>query len=132
MTVDANRKQPKFARRVFLIAGIYGILALVPQYFMEEKLGHDFPPPITHPEQFYGFIGVALAWQFLFLVIAKDPVRFRAAMIPAILEKLAFFVPCIILYLQGRMAGAVMAPASIDLLLAVLFALSYFSTKPAE
>jgi hypothetical protein len=29
---------------------------------MEAKLGIDFPPPLNHPEHFYGFLSVALAW----------------------------------------------------------------------
>ena len=70
-----------FARRTFLIAGVYGLLALVPMYFLEGRIGRDIPPPITHPEYFYGFIGVAVAWQVAFLVIARDPVRFRPLMI---------------------------------------------------
>ena len=62
-----------FARRVFLIAGIYGLIVLLPQYVLEEKNGRDFPPAITHPEYYYGFIGVGVAWQIAFLVIASDP-----------------------------------------------------------
>jgi len=38
-----------FARRLFLIAGIYGLIVLLPLYFLEEKTGRDYPPPITHP-----------------------------------------------------------------------------------
>jgi hypothetical protein len=116
------------AKRVFLIAGIYGILVLFPQYFMEERISRDFPPAITHPEHFYGFIGVALAWQFVFLLIAKEPHRFRALMLPAILEKLAFGIPCIVLYLQGRLDPMVLAAGCVDLVLAVLFAVSYRKT----
>jgi len=67
----------RVARIVFRVAGVYGFLALLPQYFMEQQIGRDYPPPITHPETFYGFIGIALAWQAAFLVIARDPVRFR-------------------------------------------------------
>lgn len=52
-----------FARYLFCFAAIYGFLVLVPQYFLEEHIGRDYPPPITHPEHFYGFLGVALAWQ---------------------------------------------------------------------
>jgi len=63
----------KFAKYKYLIAGIYGILILVPQYFLETKTGIDYPPPITHPEYFYGFIGVAIVFQILFLVISRDP-----------------------------------------------------------
>ena len=64
-----------FARRVFGVAGIYGLLVLLPQYFTEAKTGADFPPPITHPEYYYGFVGVAVAWQVLFLILARDPHR---------------------------------------------------------
>jgi hypothetical protein len=76
-----------FARWLFRIAGILGLLMLLPQYFMEERVGQMTPPAITHPELFYGFIGVALAWQVAFLVIAQDPARYRPFMIPAVLEK---------------------------------------------
>ena len=62
----------RFARRVFVIAGVYGVIALIPQYFL--------PAPAQRTEFFYGFIGIALAWQVLFFVIATDPVRYRAAM----------------------------------------------------
>ena len=33
----------KFAKRSFLVAGIYGLVLLLPQYFMEEKNSRDFP-----------------------------------------------------------------------------------------
>lgn len=117
-----------FARRVFLIAAIYGVIVLVPQYFMEEKVGRDFPPPITHPEHFYGFIGVALAWQVLFFMIARDPARYRGAMIPAILEKLAFGIAAIVLYMQGRLVVPVLAAGIIDLIFATLFFFAYRAT----
>jgi len=118
----------QFAKRVFLIAGIYGILVLLPQYFMEGKVGRDFPPPITHPEHFYGFIGVALAWQVLFIVMARDPVRYRGAMLPAILEKLAFGLAAVVLYAQGRLALPVLGAGIIDLIFAGLFAVSMQKT----
>ena len=56
-------KRETFARVVFLIAGIYGFAVLVPQYFMEDLIARNYPPPLTHPEQFYGFLGLAMAWQ---------------------------------------------------------------------
>ena len=118
-----------FARRVFLVAALYGILALAPQYFMEAKIGRDYPPPITHPEHFYGFIGIALAWQVAFLAIARDPVRYRLLMIPAILEKLAFGIPAIVLYTQGRLPALITVFGVIDLVLATLFWLSYGAVK---
>jgi hypothetical protein len=91
-------KRHKFSARVFLGAGIYGVVALLPQYFLEEKLARDFPSPLNHPEHFYGFIGVALAWQFVFLIIAGDVQRYRPLMLPATLEKLSFGVAALVLY----------------------------------
>ena len=113
-----------FARRVFLVAGVYGILALVPMYFFEDRLS----PPLTHPEHFYGFVGVALAWQVLFLILSRDPVRYRPMMVPAVLEKLAFGVAVVVLFLQGRVAAPALGPAAIDLMLAGLFGAAYWRT----
>ena len=115
----------RFARRVYNVAGIYGLSVMLPQYFMEERIGRDTPPPITHPEHFYGFIGVVVAWQVAFLVIARDPARFRALMPVTVLEKLVFAVPVAILYAQGRVAASVLPFAAIDLVLGTLFFLSY-------
>jgi hypothetical protein len=117
-----------FARRLFLLAGIYGLVVLVPQYFLEAKTGQDFPPPITHPEYYYGFIGIALACQVLFLIIAQDPVRYRPMMIPAILEKASFGVACVILFLLGRVSSLTLGFAIVDLILGSLFVIAYFKT----
>lgn len=121
----------RFAARVFRIAAIYGILALAPQYFLEAKVGRDYPPPITHPEHFYGFLGVALAWQLAFLVIAKDPVRYRPFMLPAIAEKLAFGLAAPLLVLLGRAAAPVALFGAIDLVLAALFFAAFRATRGA-
>jgi hypothetical protein len=118
----------KFAKRVFFVAGVYGVLAILPQYFLEGRTGRDFPPPISHPEFYYGFIGVALAWQFLFFIISRDPVRYRAAMGPAIFEKLSFGIAAIALYAQGRLAVLMLAAAGIDITFAILFFLAYRAT----
>ena len=115
----------KYARSVFLIAGIYGLLVLVPMYFMEQKQSTDFPPPITHPEFYYGFIGVAVAWQVAFLVLATDPRRYRLMILPAILEKASFAIPVIILYLQNRVSFLTVVVGLPDLFLGVLFAVAF-------
>ncbi len=121
----------KFAKVVFLIAGIYGLLALLPQYFMEEYTGRNYPPPITHPEYYYGFIGVAVAWQVLFLILSTEPRRFRPMMIPAVLEKLSFGVAAVILYLQQRVSPLMLGAGVLDLTLAALFILAYLKTSDA-
>ena len=117
-----------FARRVFQIAGIYGLVVLVPQFFLADRIGRDTPPPITHVEYFYGFMGIALAWQLAFFVIACDPVRYRAMMIPAILEKASFALVTTILFAQGRLAAQLLGAGMLDLILGVLFTLAYART----
>ncbi|MBA3766199.1 MAG: hypothetical protein H0W99_04270 [Acidobacteria bacterium] len=118
----------RFAKVLFLIAGIYGLLVLVPQYFLEEKNGRDFPPAITHPEYYYGFIGVALAWQVLFLIISRDPLRYRQMMIPSVLEKAGFGVAVVVLYLQQRVSPVMLGSGIIDLIFGLLFILAYVRT----
>ena len=118
----------KFARWSFLIAGIWGILVLTPLYFLEKKTGIDHPPAITHPEYYYGFVGVALSWQVLFLIIARDPERFRPAMPAAMIEKLAFVISTYSLYALGRVDSTMVAAASADLILGALFVISFFKT----
>ena len=116
---------PKFARRVFFGAGLYGIAVLVPHYFLEERLARVFPPALTHPEHYYGFLGVALAWQFAFLVIARDVVRFRPLMLPAALEKLLFVGATLVLWAKGRVPADVARLTAGDLLLGLLFLLCH-------
>jgi hypothetical protein len=117
----------RFARLVFLISGIYGIIVIAPQYLMEDMIARA-STPITHPEHFYGFLGLCVTWQILFLVIAREPVRFRPAMLVAVLEKLIFVVPMYLLYARGRVNGQVVGFASVDLLWAVLFTIAYLRT----
>lgn len=117
-----------FAKRLFSIAGIYGLIVLLPQYFLEAKTGRDFPPPITHPEYYYGFLGVALAWQVLFLLIARDPVRYRAMMIPAVLEKASFGLAAIVLFLLQRISTVILGFAVLDLIFGALFVVAYLKT----
>jgi hypothetical protein len=122
--------QHTFAKRVFLVAGIYGLAVLFPQYFMEVQNGRDFPPPINHPEYFYGFIGVALAWQMVFLLIARDVQRYRLFMLPAVLEKFTWGLATLALYAQGRLAFAVVGFGIVDLILGTLFLRAFYATRP--
>jgi hypothetical protein len=116
----------RFARWVFGVAGVYGVAALTPFYFMEEEINRE--KTISHPEFFYGFVGVALAWQVAFLVIALDPIRYRLFMIPAVLEKASFAIAVPILFAFGRAPGVVLAFSLIDGLLGLLFAVAFWLT----
>jgi hypothetical protein len=119
----------KFSKWVFRISGTYGLLVMTPQYLLEKKIGLDTPPAITHPEYFYGFIGIVVAWQVVFLIISSDPVKYRTLMIPAVLEKLAFGVPAIVLYSLDRVIFPVLFFGCLDLLLGILFAISFLHTN---
>jgi hypothetical protein len=114
----------KFSRVLFLVAGIYGLVALLPQYF--------FPAPAEKPEFFFGFIGVAAAWQLLFLIMSRDPLRYRMVMIPAVLEKAAFGLPVLVLYAQGRVPVQILAAGIIDLIFAALFAVAFRMTRESR
>jgi hypothetical protein len=119
----------KFAKIVFWVSGIWGVLVLTPLYFIFNLIGRQDPPPITHPGFYYGFAGVALAWQFAFFVIATNPRRFRPMMVPSILEKLIWGVTVIVLHLQGRIGSGDVALASVDLFLGLLFLVAFFKTS---
>jgi len=115
----------KFARWIFGIAGVYGVISVGPLYFMEQAISRQDPPPITHPMFFYGFVGVTLAWQLFFFAIAREPARLRPAMPFAALEKLSFGVGAMVLYRQGRLDHGDLYFGGIDLVLAVLFILCW-------
>ena len=119
---------PAWVKRIFWWSGLYGVIALSPNYLMEARFGMDHPPPITHPEFYYGFTGVGLAWQVAFFIIAKDPIRYRALMIPSILEKVAFAAAVYVLWAQSRVPQLYVLAATLDVMLAGLFAFAYVKT----
>jgi len=118
-----------FAKRLFWLAGLYGVTVVVPIFFLEAKWGRDYPPPITHPEFYYGFAGVGLAWQIAFFIIAKNPLRYRAIMIPGAFEKLSFASAASVLFWQGRTSAQMFGFGMIDLLLAILFLIAFVRLK---
>jgi hypothetical protein len=119
----------KFAKVVFWVAGIWGVLVIAPLYFLFDVIGRNDPPAITHPGFYYGFVGLGLAWQIAFLVIARDPVRFRPMMIPSVVEKFSWGIAVVVLVLQGRMHGSDLVFAGTDTLLGVLFVIAYLRTR---
>jgi hypothetical protein len=121
----------RFAKIVFRIAGIYGLLVIPPLYFSEGRIGRDTPPPISHPEFFYGFLGVALAWQVAFLIIATDPIRFRPMICPSIVEKVSYGIALLFLHFEHRISGSAFGIGSVDWIFAVLFVMTSVSTRRA-
>ena len=88
----------KFAKVVFIVAGVWGIVVLTPLYFLIDVTGRQYAPPTAYPQFFYGFLSVAMAWQIAFLVIGSNPARFRLLMIVAIIEKLGYVLTLAVLY----------------------------------
>lgn len=119
----------KFAKIVFYVAGIWGILVLTPLYFLFDRIGRQDPPPITHPGFYYGFVGVGLAWQIAFLIIATDPARFRPLMIACMVEKFTYAASLTVLYLQGRLHPTDLTFGAVDFLFGVLFSIAFLGTK---
>ena len=118
----------RFARVVFAVAGILGLLILVPGFFTIDMIGQQFPPPVTHPDFYYGFLCVTVAWQLAFLVIATDPVRFRPLMPVAMLEKFPYVTMLLVLYAKGQLAPAQLTAVFVDGTLGVLFVVAYLKT----
>lgn len=120
----------KFAKYVFLVAGIYGLVVTAPLFFAEGLIDTASPPAITHPEYFYGFAGVTLAWQVLFIMLAREPMRYRPLMLVASLEKVTGVV-FIFLVLLHRSPMSMLI-GIVDVLLGVLFLVSYYRTEPSR
>jgi hypothetical protein len=118
-----------FAKWVYRIAGIYGLLVLAPLLFLERVVSQTSPPAITHPEYYYGFAIAGVAWQVVFLIMSNDPQRFRALMPVTWLEK-SYGLIAVVLYLENRISSQVLVLGLIDLLLGTLFVCAYFTTAP--
>jgi hypothetical protein len=118
----------KLGRVVFIIAGVWGIAILTPLYFTYDLVGRSYPPAITHPDFYYGFVGVTLVWQLAFLIIATNPVRYRPIMLAAILEKLVYVATMVALYLQGQLQVGQVAGVGPDFILALLFITAFIKT----
>ncbi len=121
----------KFAKIVFWIAGIWGVLILCPLYFMSSSIGLKDPPAVTHLGYYFGFLNVSLAWQLAFFIIATDPVRFRPIMVASIAEKV-FYTVSILALCSFRLVSKAEALAALpDFLFAALFTTAYGKTRRA-
>jgi len=118
----------KFAKVVFTLAGVWGLIILTPFYFLFDFVGQKYPPAITHPDLYFGFLGLGIAWQFAFLVIGRDPVRLRPIMFPAICEKAFYVVSLVALFKAGRIELDQMLVGIPDFLLGCLFVVAAFKT----
>ncbi len=119
----------KFARFVFIAGGVWGIAVLVPFYWLVDITGRHYAAPTDYPQFFWGFFSVALAWQFAFLLIGSNPVRFRPLMVPAIVEKFGFIMTLALLLGRGRIPSADAEAAIPDAIVGLLFVVAFAATS---
>jgi len=128
-------KLMQFGRRVFLIAGIAGLILTVPAYFLEGLTATINPSAVEHPEFYYGFVGVVVVWQLVYVLIGLNPVRFRPVMPLAALAKLSFVGTVVTLFVMERIRPLWLGFGVFDGTFAVLFLVSYARTpreRPVE
>jgi hypothetical protein len=122
----------KFAKIVFVCAGIWGLLVLTPLYFLYDTIGRQYPPPMAHPDFYFGFVTLAIVWQLAFLVIATDPLRFRPLIAVAILEKFGYVTTLSVLYALGQIRPGQFVVAGPDAILGLLFVAALVKTSPGR
>jgi len=118
-----------FAKRVFLAAGVYGLIVILLGFVA--LIGGPEDWTANYPEYAIGFFATAFAWQVAFLVISTDPVRYRLLMIAAILEKIPYAVAIVLLYSMSKVSQTIFGFGLIDGLLGALFAYAYLATGRA-
>jgi len=119
----------RFARIVFIVAGVWGILVLTPLFLLIDITGRQYVPPSVYPHFFYGFLSVAMAWQIAFLFIGSDPARFRPLMLPSIVEKFGHVLVVARLYWLGRISPVDASAGWPDLVLGTLFIAAFVKAR---
>ncbi len=122
----------RFAKVVFIAAGVWGIVVLTPLYFLIDISGRQYAAPTTYPQFVYGFLSVAMAWQIAFLMIGTSPVRFRPLMIASMVEKFGHVMTVAVLYGQARISTLDAMAAGPDLLLGALFIAAFAKTSTSN
>ena len=72
---------------------------------------------------------MALAWQVAFLIISRDPARYRPIMLAGILEKASFGFATIALFLEERLPVQMLVFGLIDLVLGALFVVAWWKVR---
>ena len=119
----------KFAKAVFIGAGVWGLVVVAPLYFLFDISGQEYVFPASYPHFFYGFLTVTTSWQIAFLLIGSNPVRFRPLMLPSIVEKLGYVVAVAVLHQRGLISTTEAMTAAPDVVLGVLFIAAFVKTR---
>ena len=120
----------RFAKWVFTLAGIYGLLTVPPDYFLEGVMARRYGP-MGQPLWFYGFLGLVVVFQLIYLAIGRDPVRYRAFMPLALLAKVGFAATALVLWRLGRTPLEQVAITAPDMIWSVFFVIAWLRTPKA-
>jgi hypothetical protein len=123
----------RFRNNAFWWGGAYGVLLAVAFLLGEKTIITRMPPELTHPEYYYAFAGGLLVWHLMYLYIANHMQQCRAVMPFAVLEKISFAVPILVLYATGRVTSLLLAGgAAVDLVLGAWFFVTFVKLSPAR
>ena len=117
----------RFAKWVFTLAAIYGLVTIPLTYFAEPALVARYGP-LGQPLWFYGFLSVVLVFQLVYLQTGRDPVRYRPFMLLCLLAKLSFVVTAAAMYAAHRTVLDQALVTTPDLIWSVLFVIAYLRT----
>jgi hypothetical protein len=98
----------KWPRIIFKGAGYYGIIVMLVLLLAPAQVLGE--PTVVHPEYYFGFVTVGMAWQIAFLVVGSDPVRFRPMMLVCVCEKF-FYISLLFYFILTHRAPTRMVPA---------------------
>ena len=117
----------KLARWVFLIAGILGLIPVVPLVYTTMVKGETIPPDFASMGVFFSVsVFQYVCWQISYIILARDPVRFRSMMIPAFFVEITAPFNPFWLFLYGFKFW--ISIAVVDILLAILFVVAFWLT----
>jgi hypothetical protein len=118
----------RFARYVFLSAGVLGLLLAVWSVYTVVVYGQTTVPDVARTVglSFCGSFFLYVCWQVLYVMLSRDPSRYRPTMIVAFLAELAAPVCPAWLYLYGIKLWIPIVVA--HLALAALFLVAFWLT----
>jgi hypothetical protein len=130
-TVLPNRREAgmKFAKRVFLGAGIWGVVVLTPFYFLFDAIGRQGPAPINYPQFYYGFLAVAMGVAIRLPWDRDGSGAVPMDDAPEHRREARLLSDSGVLYLQGRITSTDALVIPPDLLLGVLFVVAFAKTS---
>jgi hypothetical protein len=117
----------KLARWVFLIAGIFGLIPVVPLVYTTMVKGEAILPDFASMGSFFSVsVFQYVCWQISYIILARDPVRFRSMIILAFFVEITAPLNPLWLFLYGFRLW--ISIAVVDFLLAILFVVAFWLT----